>query len=93
MTEELVQLVRHIMSQQIDTEQSTKSTQTKQIKQILYQFDIFNKKYITIYQSKKSKKNVFAINLDQKKKIIFDQLMWKKFKSHINLIDEFLGNK
>lgn len=93
MTEELVQLVRHIMSQQIDTEQSTKSTQTKQIKQILYQFDISNKKYITIYQSKKSKKNVFAINLDQKKKIIFDQLMWKKFKSHINLIDEFLGNK
>ena len=93
MTEELVQLVRHIMSQQIDTEQSTKSTQTKQTKQILYQFDISNKKYITIYQSKKSKKNVFTINLDQKKKIIFDQLMWKKFKSHINLIDEFLGNK
>ena len=90
MTEELVHLVRHIMAQHKDTEKSTKSTQTKQI---LYQFNISNKKYITIYQSKKSKKNVFAINLDKKKKIIFDQLMWKKFKTHINLIDEFLGNK
>ena len=90
MTEELVHSVCHIMAQHKDTKKSTKSTQTKQI---LYQFKISNKKYITIYQSKKSKKNVFAINLDRKKKIIFDQLMWKNFKTHINIIDEFLGNK
>ena len=68
MTEQLVHLVRHIMSQQKDFEKSTKSTQTKPI---LHQFNISNKKYVTIYQSKKSKNNVFSINLDNKKKTNF----------------------
>ena len=65
------------------------STQTGETNNIFIYLE--NKKTIRSYYSRVHKDNVLSFNFGTSKNFIFTKFMWKKFKKHLDQIDQILS--